>query len=116
MMFTAYVPGRGQGIARGGRYDDIGRSFGHARPATGFSMDIKTVFDLVGPPARSPGGIFAPHSEVPGLSAAIDGLRRDGERVICQLPGQVGDAREMGCTRELYLDGGRWKVRDLDND
>jgi len=115
MMFTAYVPGRGQGIARGGRYDDIGNAFGHARPATGFSMDIKTVFDLVSPPPRSRGGIFAPSSEVPGLADAIDGLRRDGERVICQLPGQVGDAREMGCTRELYLDGGRWKVRDLDD-
>jgi ATP phosphoribosyltransferase regulatory subunit len=113
MMFTAYVPGRGQGIARGGRYDDIGKAFGHARPATGFSTDIKTVFDLVNPEPVSRGGIFAPCSDVPGLYEAIDGLRRDGERVICQLPGQVGDAREMGCNRELYLDGGRWKVRNI---
>ena len=37
-VFAAFVPGRGQAIAQGGRYDDIGGIFGRARPATGFSM------------------------------------------------------------------------------
>ncbi|MEJ2760253.1 MAG: ATP phosphoribosyltransferase regulatory subunit [Gammaproteobacteria bacterium] len=113
MMFTAYVPGRGQGIAYGGRYDDIGKAFGHPRPATGFSLDVKTVFDLVNPPPAPRDAVFAPCSEVPGLNEAIDTLRGSGERVVCQLPGQTGGARDMGCTRELYLDGGRWKVRDV---
>ena len=113
MMFTAYAPGQGQGIARGGRYDDIGKAFGHARPATGFSTDIKALFDLTVPAPAPRDGIFAPSSEVPGLYEAIDGLRSNGERVVCQLPGQIGDAREMGCSRELYLDGGRWKVRNI---
>jgi len=45
IVFTAYVPGCGQGIAFGGRYDDIGSAFGRARPATGFSTDIKTLLE-----------------------------------------------------------------------
>ena len=113
MMFTAYVPGRGQAVAGGGRYDDIGRAFGHPRPATGFSTDIRNLFELASPPPLTRECVFAPSSEVPGLYEAIDALRADGARVISQLPGQTGGAREMGCSRELYLDGGRWKVRDV---
>lgn len=113
MMFSAYVPGRGQAVARGGRYDDIGQAFGHARPATGFSTDVRTLFEIVNPEPAEGNAIFAPASEVPGLYEAIDGLRSNGERVVRELPGQAGGARDLGCTRELYLDGGRWKVRDL---
>jgi ATP phosphoribosyltransferase regulatory subunit len=40
-VFAAYVPGLGQAIAQGGRYDDIGRVFGRARAATGFSADLR---------------------------------------------------------------------------
>lgn len=40
-VFAAYVPGHGQAIAQGGRYDDIGRAFGRPRAATGFSADLR---------------------------------------------------------------------------
>ncbi len=46
LVFAAYVPGQGQEIARGGRYDKIGQAFGLARPATGFSADLKTLHAL----------------------------------------------------------------------
>lgn len=36
--FAAYVPGVNGAVLRGGRYDDIGRAYGRARPATGFSI------------------------------------------------------------------------------
>ena len=42
-VFAAYVAGRGQAVAQGGRYNDIGEVFGRARPATGFSTDLKTL-------------------------------------------------------------------------
>lgn len=42
VVFAAFVPGVGQSIAQGGRYDDIGADFGRARPATGFSTDLKS--------------------------------------------------------------------------
>ncbi|MFP3518919.1 ATP phosphoribosyltransferase regulatory subunit, partial [Pseudomonas sp. SIMBA_077] len=34
VVFAVFVPGVGQSIAQGGRYDDIGADFGRARPAT----------------------------------------------------------------------------------
>lgn len=43
VVFAAFVPGVGQSIAQGGRYDDIGADFGRARPATGFSTDLKSL-------------------------------------------------------------------------
>ena len=45
MIYTAYVPDEGKGVAFGGRYDDIGRAFGRARPATGFSADVKQLLE-----------------------------------------------------------------------
>lgn len=113
MMFSAYVPGRGQAVAQGGRYDDIGKAFGQARPATGFSTDVRALYEHLSPETEQKDRIFAPDSEVPGLYEAVEMLRNDGECVVCELPGQSADARAMGCSRELYLDGGRWKVREV---
>lgn len=113
MMFSAYVAGQGQAIANGGRYDDIGRAFGQSRPATGFSTDMKILFELIPRRINEQKRIFAPVSEVPGLYEAIDALREKGEKVICQLPGQNGGGKALGCDRELYLDAGRWKIRDI---
>ena len=113
VTYAAFSNAQGQGIAFGGRYDDIGRAFGRARPATGFSSDVKLLYATAGaiaPPRRA---VFAPSSEVPGLYEAVEALRKQGEIVISALPGQSGDARAMGCDRELVLEGGRWTVRAL---
>jgi ATP phosphoribosyltransferase regulatory subunit len=47
-VFDAYCDGVSGAVARGGRYDDAGKAFGRARPATGFSIDLRSlaaVFD-----------------------------------------------------------------------
>jgi ATP phosphoribosyltransferase regulatory subunit len=41
VVFAVYTPGRSHAIAQGGRYDEVGRVFGRARPATGFSLDLR---------------------------------------------------------------------------
>ncbi|HET9652476.1 MAG TPA: ATP phosphoribosyltransferase regulatory subunit, partial [Usitatibacter sp.] len=41
VVFAAFAPGSPDAIARGGRYDEVGASFGRARPATGFTMDLR---------------------------------------------------------------------------
>ena len=46
LKYSAFVTGRGRAIAKGGRYDRIGEQFGRARPATGFSADLKTLFRI----------------------------------------------------------------------
>ncbi|MEK9712929.1 MAG: ATP phosphoribosyltransferase regulatory subunit, partial [Thalassolituus sp.] len=43
LVFAAYVPGYGDAVAQGGRYDETGAVFGRARPATGFSADLKVL-------------------------------------------------------------------------
>lgn len=109
-VFAAFVPGQGQAIAQGGRYDDIGKVFGSSRPATGFSTDLRTVLSLTGSQSRELHGIFAPSGADAALSAAIDSLREAGERVVQSLPGQQGAAIDMGCDRELVLQDGQWQV------
>ncbi|HSP01393.1 MAG TPA: ATP phosphoribosyltransferase regulatory subunit [Thioalkalivibrio sp.] len=114
-VFAAYVPGQGQEVARGGRYDHIGQVFGRARPATGFSTDLKTLVGLSPQPvAPAPRGIFAPADQDPGLLDAVQALREQGERVIQGLSGQEGDAARMGCDRVLARDSNnQWTVADL---
>lgn len=112
-VFSAFVEGEGQAIAQGGRYDDIGKVFGRARPATGFSTDLRKVLSLVTATNPEVRGIFAPGSAGGGddaaLMVAIQTLRTTGERVIQALPGQSGGAAEMGCDRELQLLKGKWQ-------
>ena len=43
VVFDAYCDGVTGAVARGGRYDDVGKAFGRARPATGFSIDLRAL-------------------------------------------------------------------------
>lgn len=110
LVFAGYIPGRGQAVAQGGRYDDIGRVFGRSQPATGFSIDLKEVVTLRGSIPALPRGIYAPWSEDPDLEHEVARLRRQGEQVVYGLPGTANDLEELGCDRELVLEGGQWQV------
>ena len=107
LVFAAFAPGSPDAIARGGRYDEVGKSFGRARAATGFTMDLRQLAGLVkaGP---DKGRILAPHSEDATLQELIRRLRAQGEVVIVALPGH--DAAEMECTRKIEMKEGRWHV------
>jgi len=114
MVFAIFVPGCGEEIARGGRYDAIGEVFGRARPATGFSTDLKTLLDLGQRDFSTPdSAIFAPADNDPALAAAVQQLRQSGEPVIRGLPGQAGDAGTMGCDRVLEKEKGDWVVKPV---
>jgi ATP phosphoribosyltransferase regulatory subunit len=43
VVFDAYCEGVAGAVARGGRYDEVGKAFGRARPATGFSIDLRAL-------------------------------------------------------------------------
>lgn len=115
VVFAAFVPGVGQSIAQGGRYDDIGADFGRARPATGFSTDLKTLVVLGQlEQAKPPVGIWAPDSHDVYLWQVVQRLRRQGERVVQALPGQqIADAKGCDCDRQLLLCDGQWQVAPL---
>lgn len=115
LVFAAYVKGCGQAVAQGGRYDDIGKAFGRARPATGFTLDLLNLHAQAarGGPGRT--GIFCSHPGDAALDDLVRELRGRGERVIAQLPGQVGGARDVGCNREIVQRDGKWHVVNLEN-
>ena len=50
VVFDAYCEGVNGAasfpVARGGRYDEVGKAFGRARPATGFSIDLRSLSSL----------------------------------------------------------------------
>jgi len=118
VVFAAFVPNVGSAIAQGGRYDDIGAQFspsGRARPATGFSTDLKTLTDLGGfapPPASAP--VWAGAGAQPSQWQEIERLRQSGQTVIEALPAQnLEDAKAAGCTRQLVLHQGIWQLEAL---
>jgi ATP phosphoribosyltransferase regulatory subunit len=120
IVFAAYAQAARQALANGGRYDDIGESFGRARPATGFSIDLKAVVDLVTADESQgfdqPCGIYAPASEDPGQEKFIRNLRASNERVVCGFSGQKPDYAELRCDRILVADdNGHFSVKPIIN-
>ena len=106
---AAFTRGSPDAIARGGRYDEVGATFGRARPATGFTMDLRQLASLAAPPPRRR-AILAPCSDDAALAEAIEGLRRDGEIVVVDLPGHEGAVDELECDRKLVKKDGTWRV------
>jgi len=113
LVFAAFTPGSPDAIARGGRYDEVGASFGRARPATGFTMDLRQLAGLKSDSGLRRGDnapILAPSLEEKDLDRAIEQLRAQGEVVIVDLPGHESARAELGCTRRLEKKDGKWRV------
>ncbi|GGY32960.1 ATP phosphoribosyltransferase regulatory subunit [Pseudoduganella albidiflava] len=112
--FALYVPGLPNAVARGGRYDHVGEAFGRARPATGYSMDLRELARLL-PTADRKHAIRAPWGNSPELKERIAELRKSGEVVIQSLPGHSDEQDEFECDRALVLDesGSNWILKNL---
>jgi ATP phosphoribosyltransferase regulatory subunit len=113
LMFAAYTRGFGRAVAWGGRYDNVGAYFGRARPATGFSTDLKLLASISALPHKVEPAIFAPAGCAPALLGAIEALRSAGHVVIQALPGQTGDLRAAGCVQQLREVAGSWQLQNL---
>ena len=109
MVFAAYHAGSHDAIALGGRYDNLGKSFGRARAATGFSMDLRQLYRLLAPQTAS-FGICAPLFDDAVLRDKIAQLRAAGETVVVDLLDDATLRRELQCDRELVLRDGAWQV------
>lgn len=118
VLFSALVPGVGKEIARGGRYDEIGNVFGRARPATGFSTDLKQLMTLGSLESAGPADetVVAPWSDDPALLEEIARLRNAGRTVVQLLPGETPFAAAGSsagvCRRLEPVSGGGWKVAE----
>ena len=113
VVFSAFVPGYGQAIARGGRYDGIGRTFGRDRAATGFGADLRQWLRVSAAAVPVLTGVLAPNDDDAALQEEIARLRAEGQRVVLRLPGDKSPASEVGCDRELVKKGGRWIIQSV---
>ncbi|NYT36976.1 ATP phosphoribosyltransferase regulatory subunit [Allopusillimonas soli] len=111
-VFSIYAQGWHEAVVRGGRYDGMGREFGRARPATGFSLDLRKLSSGL-PPAPLASAIRAPWSSDPALLQMLRALRDSGEIVIQMLPGQSQRLDEFHVDREVALEEGKWLVREI---
>lgn len=112
VVFAAYGAGSPAALALGGRYDRVAEAFGRARPAIGFSLDLR---ELVSHQVERPerGAILAPCDGDAALAQQVATLRAQGEIVVAALPGHAGTWNEAGCDRQLVLRDDRWTVEPL---
>ncbi|NOZ11033.1 MAG: ATP phosphoribosyltransferase regulatory subunit [Gammaproteobacteria bacterium] len=113
IVFSAYVAGYGEAIAHGGRYDAIGEAFGRARPATGFSADLRILLRIKEDKGGLIRAILAPEDDDSALMEKIQSLRKGGERVIRALPGVADATMVCCCDRKLEKQDDRWRVVPL---
>ena len=110
VIFGLYAQGQPDALARGGRYDEIGVTFGRSRPATGFSLDLRELVRHVQPesPTRA---VKAHWSPLHGYTQAVQSLRQDGHTVIELPEGAMLEGKQFMFDRELICTEGRWQVR-----
>jgi ATP phosphoribosyltransferase regulatory subunit len=111
VVFAAYAKGQSWAVGRGGRYDEVGKAFGRARPATGFSMDLRELASL-SPGGDGPRGVLAPYKpDDADLQRRIALLRGRGTPVVVELPGHSDGV--IGCERRLVRRKGKWLLEKL---
>ncbi len=113
IVFAAYAQGYKGPLALGGRYDEVGQAFGRARPATGFSLDLRGVATAL-PPAQPARAIFAPASNDGALREKIEALRSEGHVVVQELTDVQSDMAELNCDRKLSHYNSGWHVVNIE--
>lgn len=112
IVFAAYAKGYTGPIALGGRYDEVGLVFGRARPATGFSLDLRGAVTAL-TPAINAKTILAPAGDDQELLSTIEALRADGQVVIQALPNSTSNIVELNCDKQLIYSNHQWQVQGL---
>ena len=115
---TGYVcrhtAGSANEVLRGGRYDDIGKAFGRARPAVGFSIYLRELAELAAD--APPHAILAPADADPRLRTLITQLRAAREIVVQRLESEIERSEESDFIfdRAIERRGDTWQVVSRD--
>ena len=110
VTFSVYAEGWHDALVQGGRYDDVGRAFGRARPATGFSLDLRKLAAGLSPAAPAP-AIRAPAGHDAELRDTVHTLRQAGHIVVQVFDGEHATHDEFVFDRELVQRNGKWMVQ-----
>jgi len=113
ITFSFYAPGWHDALVCGGRYDNVGSVYGRARPAVGFSTDLRRLARALGPGSPS-SAVLAPASDDMALVQAVARLRAAGEIVVQLLPGESANGDEFEFDRHLVFENNQWVVQVRD--
>ena len=112
VTFSIYADGWHDALVQGGRYDNVSLAFGRARPATGFSLDLRKLAAGLLPALATP-AVRAPAGQDQALRAAMQALRQEGHIVVQVFPGETATHDEFVFDRELVLQNGQWKMQHV---
>lgn len=110
VTFAVHTVQSSSAVLRGGRYDGIGKAFGRARAAVGFSIYLRELAELAAD--APPHAIRAPADADHRLHALIAQLRAAGEVVVQRLEGETECAEEgeLIFDRAIERRGDTWHV------
>jgi ATP phosphoribosyltransferase regulatory subunit len=118
IMFSAFSLGYGYALAKGGRYDDIGKGFDHKqdakpRPATGFSADLKAILKVSGlnTELSKKERVFAPLKDDKAFIAALGDLRKSYQ--VVQALNESDTAEQFSCQKHAVFKDGQWIVESI---
>ncbi len=112
LVFAVYAPHFATPIAKGGRYDGVGRAFGRARPATGFSCDLYTLTGYL--PEDVQKIIVAPSGQDADLLAAIATERLASHVVVQSLTPDFNPLQVNQYATHCFVQvQGSWKISPL---
>ena len=112
LVFAAYSEDSGQVLARGGRYDDLGKHYGRPRSAVGFDLDLTR---FPGQNAADADTAWVPLTEGEAASARqaeMTRLRNEGWRLIEAL--DENETPPAAATQQLVRTAaGDWRLSPL---
>ncbi|WP_037585788.1 ATP phosphoribosyltransferase regulatory subunit [Stenoxybacter acetivorans] len=113
LLFAVYGSDWPDVLVRGGRYDGLGAYFGRARPATGFSFDLRDLIDHL-PQADGLRAIKVNATDAASAKHEIERLRGSGECVVIDYANAQANAPLLNhCDRQLVWQHAQWQVVSL---
>ena len=107
LLYAAYGSDCHDAVARGGRYDGLGEYFGRARPATGFSFDLRLYAGRL-PKQKRPDTVAVAAADLAAAHETVEQLRRDGITVAVDY-GLPANSMQNS-TRRLVCQDGVWQI------
>ena len=107
LLYSVYSAECHDAVARGGRYNGLGKHFGRARPATGFSFDLRLFAGRL-PKQKRPDTVAVAAADLAAARETVEQLRRDGITVAVDY-GLPANSMQNS-TRRLVCQDGVWLI------
>lgn len=108
LLYAAYGSDCHDAVARGGRYDGLGEYFGRARPATGFSFDLRMFIGRLPHSGQQAAPIAVAYRDLAEAAAEVERLRAQGYCVVIDYGVEHNGTKDTAC--RLKKQDGEWKV------